>query len=828
MRHRPLPFAAALAALLVPLASSSSLSAQEFRGTFVEADTGEPVEGALVKLESAESETAAAGLTGADGAVRLDVASAGRFRLVVERIGFESWRSEVIELAANQVERRLFRIPVQPVDLGGISVSVEDRCRVDPRTGRATARLWEEIRQALERERLTRAERRVSYRVREYRRELDGRLRVVSEDASTTTTDARSPYRAVSVEALATEGFVGRNPAGDWLYRAPDADVLLSETFQQSHCFGIIEGEGRLGLTFRPVDDRHLPEIEGTLWVDAETAALEEVRFHYTDLGLPVADSVARGQVAFERSASGDWYVERWWIRWPRLVEEGRHREQRVAVPGVRRVPRDRRVVAYSEVGASVTSLVDRQENAEPEARAAVGRGTITGTVFDSLAGGPARGVEVRIRGTRRRARTDREGQFVFRRVPEGRYRVSFAHPVVPDLPDSLTAATVEVKPNWSSEVRLTGPGSERLHGWVCGDEEGGLVIGRVVAEEGGEPMTGARVWFDWQGDGDDEAAGALAAAAAATHRGSVEADSAGRFLVCGVAVGRPVILEARGGRDTLTLAADRRIAAVELRADPDAALELAGREASGGGTELVGTVVSKETGEPLPGARLELIDAGREATAERGGRFRVTDLRPGSHRLVVDHLGFQSDTVRVTLQAAASTFVRLMAETEAVEVAGLEVEVERRVRDRRLAGFYRRMDSGLGRFASKEQVERRGVLGAVRRMPNVQVRPCYQVTQPSAGRPGEAIPIPGCYRLTGVARGSTLSLNQECAPDIYLDGVRIGRGDESALGTAFDVVRNLPADQIEGIEVHEPGTVPARYGGAGAGCGVMLVWTSR
>lgn len=808
------------------LATPPAVGGQELRGTFVEAESGDAIEGAMVRLVDAGGATAASGLTDSDGTVVLSPETEGRYSVLVERIGFESWESDPFELRSDRVERRRFRISLQPVRLGDLTVEVEERrCRIDPETGRATARIWGEIRKALERERMTREERRVTYRVRSYRRILDGELRVVSEDAATRQSAARSPYRSVPTDVLASEGFARRDGTG-WLYRAPDADVLLSESFLQTHCFEIAERRdgGRVGLSFRPVEDRYVPEIQGTMWVDTATAALEEVEFRYTNLGLPVADSIARGRVVFEQLPGGEWYVDRWWIRWPRRVEEGQLRQQGIDETGVRQVRRDRKVVRYGEVGAEVASDVAGGDEAEePERRTVVGRGTVIGTVYDSLREAPAGGVEVHLHGTGRLARAGPNGEFAFRGVPEGRYRVSFVHPLMPALPDTLTGATVEVDPFSTSDVRLASPGPDRVRRWTCGDAAGGLVLGRVVARDGSEPVPGARVWFDWDEDG-GAPSGVAAAAEDAAMQGSVEADSAGRFRVCGVALERPVTVEARGGIDTLRVDGSRRMAAVELRVDPDAAVELADRGSTADGTELVGTVEAMRTGEPLPGARIELLDAERTITAEREGVFRAAGLAPGTQRLVVQHLGYRTDTVRVRLERGTSTFVRLKAETDPVELAGLEVEVERRVEDRQLAGFYRRMESGLGRFASHEQVERHGVLGAVRRMPNVQVRPCYQ----------NRIPIPGCYRLVSADRGHGFGVRaasgatRDCVPDIYLDGIRLGRGDEAAAGSAFEAVRNLPPEEIEGIEIHEPGTAPAQYGGTGGGCGVMLVWTSR
>ncbi len=415
---------------------------------------------------------------------------------------------------------------------------------------------------------------------------------------------------------------------------------------------------------------------------------------------------------------------------------------------------------------------------------------------------------------------------------------MGFEHPAIPDLPDSLTAATVNVQANWTAEASLAAPGPERMRRMVCGDETGGLVAGRVLSMEGDEPVPAARVWFDWS---ESEAAppggGAVRAAMTeASHRATMESDSAGRFLACGVALDRDVVVEAAGAADTVVLSAERPVATLALRTDPDAAARLAARGGEGGGTELVGSVRAAGSGEPLTGARIELIDAERTITTGEEGRFRVSDLPAGENRIVVEHLGYRTDTVAVVLDEAATTLVELTAPAEPVELAGLEVSVERTVRDGRLRGFYRRMEAGLGRFASKEDVQQHGVIGSLRRLPNIQVRPCYWITAPdtAGGIPGQALPTAGCYQLLSANRGygfgtrGERQTGQQCVPVIYLDGIRIGGGGDGPSDSALEVILSLSPDEIEGIEIHEPGTAPPRFGGTGSGCGVMLVWTSR
>jgi hypothetical protein len=56
------------------------------------------------------------------------------------------------------------------------------------------------------------------------------------------------------------------------------------------------------------------------------------------------------------------------------------------------------------------------------------------------------------------------------------------------------------------------------------------------------------------------------------------------------------------------------------------------------------------------------------------------------------------------------------------------------------------------------------------------------------------------------------------CLPMVYLDGMKLGRGNIN------DVV--LPEDLL-GVEAYmSAARVPAQYGGSDAACGVILLWT--
>src|SRR5690606_981255 len=92
--------------------------------------------------------------------------------------------------------------------------------------------------------------------------------------------------QALAPDTLADHGFV-RDMDGTVIFYAPDAEVLLSDAFLNTHCFGLREttaqGEDRVGLTFEPVPGRRVPDVRGVLWLDTEGARLRSIEYQYVN-----------------------------------------------------------------------------------------------------------------------------------------------------------------------------------------------------------------------------------------------------------------------------------------------------------------------------------------------------------------------------------------------------------------------------------------------------------------------------------------------------------------------------------------------------------------
>jgi len=361
---RPLrPIGLALAIVLVAPASTA---AQTVVGRIVDQENLEPLAAAFVGLETPDGQRQSGVLTKPDGRFSLRASSPGRYRLIVQMIGYDSPPAEYVDLEAGATVERDMAVPVQAITLAGIQVTSRARCRPRPGDGPDTALLWEEARKALEVASWSESAAVVRFRGVRHERMLDpGTLRVTENDETGWTGwYGRSPYASLPAEQLARHGFVVEQPDGALIYYAPDADVLLSDMFLDSHCFHVASGPPGepelIGLGFEPIQRRALPEIKGVLWLDRSTAELRRLDFSYVNVpGLPASLwDVATGRVEFDHLPSGVWIVRRWRIQMPaaavRSDPSGRFGSREVVLLGIR------------ETGSEVRHVIHRDGSSSP------------------------------------------------------------------------------------------------------------------------------------------------------------------------------------------------------------------------------------------------------------------------------------------------------------------------------------------------------------------------------------------------------------------------------------------------------------------------------
>lgn len=210
-------------------------------------------------------------------------------------------------------------------------------------------RLWNIAREALESSRARVGADDASVTVQFFDRRVARNGKVLDSGfTSTRQVSARRPYRSLSPDSVSNFGYVIETQQ-EVSYYAPDAEVLLSEPFAATHCFGIQSPPSSaptwIGLSFRPRMERdNVREIAGTFWFDRQSLLLERLEFRYTN--VPTAYLTARvgGEVAFSRLSTGAWHISRWEIRMPQgnvssqllLNNNGKSTQRQVVVESLR------------------------------------------------------------------------------------------------------------------------------------------------------------------------------------------------------------------------------------------------------------------------------------------------------------------------------------------------------------------------------------------------------------------------------------------------------------------------------------------------------------
>ncbi|MGD8322237.1 MAG: carboxypeptidase regulatory-like domain-containing protein [Gemmatimonadota bacterium] len=510
----------ALLALLAP----ASAGAQSVLVRVMAAESASPIQGAMAWLLDAEGKPLDRALTDEQGRYLFTRLDPGRYRVRAEMIGRATAESETFTVAASGAPLvRTLALATQVIELEGIGVEGESRCRLRPEEGLAVARVWEEVRKALDAAAYT--ETHVAYRYRTVTSE-----RELGEDARTVLTERRRvatgfmarPYESVPADTLLEKGFVQIDAGGGGSYYAPDAEVLLSDAFLDTHCFALRPGDmdhlGSVGLAFEPVPGRRISDISGVLWLQASTMALQSLVFRYEHLRYPVESDLIGGRIDFRRLPDGTWIIPEWFIRMPKI-----------AVPTGGMGNRDPRVVGYVQTTGVVRSVRDASGKLILDAETA----TIDGVAVDSTGSEPLSGARVRLLGTPDSALTDADGRFRFTGLQGGTYQVSFSHPSLDSLGFEAEPVPADVSPGRIVSVRLQAPSLGPLISAACGEEgrpaQTAVLFGRVLGPVG-EGVPGATLRIDWETYGH-------VAEVITQQRGGVELTTGpgGAYHACGV-----------------------------------------------------------------------------------------------------------------------------------------------------------------------------------------------------------------------------------------------------------------------------------------------------
>ena len=312
---------------LVLLAFASSLDAQVLRGRLLDEGTGTPIGGAFVRLVDANGKRVSETLSHATGVYVARATAPGTYKLHVEMLGYRTYVSPPFTMDSSMV--RDIRMPQVAIELPPINASTTTRC--NPRNGMAAAAatMWEEVRKALAITTWTTQQGNIVFQILSTNRTLDARdSHVLSELKDITTSATRgSPFSTLSPDSLFKGGFIQAEGDGTYSYYGPDADLILSEQFMDTHCFHAVldrKNPNAVGLAFEPAGRIKPSDVRGVLWLDKKSYLLDRLEFSYSKLPVDAPAEAAGGSMRFKRLDTGMWILSQWTLRAPLMTEPDR------------------------------------------------------------------------------------------------------------------------------------------------------------------------------------------------------------------------------------------------------------------------------------------------------------------------------------------------------------------------------------------------------------------------------------------------------------------------------------------------------------------------
>jgi hypothetical protein len=222
----------------------------------------------------------------------------------------------------------------------------------------------------------------------------------------------------------------------------------------------------------------------------------------------------------------------------------------------------------------------------------------------------------------------------------------------------------------------------------------------------------------------------------------------------------------------------------------------------------------------PIAGARV-VLGTGAEGVSSESGWVRLPAVQPGRVFVLVTRIGYRP--TEFTLEVPAGG-LEVDVELEPAPVAVEGVTAVGRSENRHLAmgGFYRRKESGMGTFLTRDEIARTGSMrtsDVFRRVRGVRVVPAgqnqykLQTVRYGLSMSQSTSPVSRQQRR-GEETGAS---NFVCEMLVFVDGMQ----------QKLDGIDDIQMESLEAIEVYRgSGEIPAEYKVLNATCGVVLLWT--
>jgi hypothetical protein len=495
-------------------------------------------------------------LTDNEGAFAMRPPTAGTWMLEVRAIGYAPQRTgaKLVAVGETIVERVVLRQVA--TRLATLRVEARSACRRAGELDAVTTEVWDDVWAALASAQLAREQRLVRAEVFVYTREVDVSTGLVmQEDRGVASVLDESPFRTASPAELTSRGFVQTSLLGQVDFHGLDAATIISPEFLGGHCFNLVRrdsaGVPLVGLSFRPLNERGRPDVQGLLWLDAESRQLRALEFTYT--GLKLRGPVAGGRLGFTRLPNGVLIDDRWLIQHPYELNRavGRQRTGLSADP-------DRAIPAGTTLRIGGGFVLADSARLQQFA-------TVAGIIRQGPA--PADAVAVELVGSGQKFVTDSTGEFLIQDVLPGTYEVRVMRTGPADRGGFVQHGQIALAPGDVARVALDIPEPEAIAEELCQKRDPGIAPLFVVLREehSGRAASNYRVEARWEPPVDS--------LGVPTGRpGGVRAltDWRGEFVACDVPAGASISFRTTTGEAqwSLPIRVGGRLNVIEIAAD--------------------------------------------------------------------------------------------------------------------------------------------------------------------------------------------------------------------------------------------------------------------
>jgi hypothetical protein len=214
------------------------------------------------------------------------------------------------------------------------------------------------------------------------------------------------------------------------------------------------------------------------------------------------------------------------------------------------------------------------------------------------------------------------------------------------------------------------------------------------------------------------------------------------------------------------------------------------------GSSGFIGKIFDERTNEAMVDVLIFVDSVRHDIPVSGQGRFVLTKLNAGGHRIEVRALGYRPQVLQVTLtdgQVLERQFAMVFTGDKLPE---LTVEARNSKLLPRFADFEQRRHNGLGVYITRDEIKAKGYMNmgdALRTVQGVKV---------------DCGVVECLIHMSRSAAG--------CYPTFYVDG-RLARS----------FAESTPISDVQGIEVYRGAAeMPGEFSGAGAMCGVIVIWT--